>query len=150
MMLAVYIYGYTFIYNCYPNTQYKLMCMYTACTIIPSWGPNRPVLELGHAGHAPSRSIHTHTQAWWSTRVIPRRETLLWPLTFDLPGWGDKLAVAQPIHPIMPPNGGDYKEGSSRPVVLSYLQWRHALEHCTCTVSCFHEVPMHGISNACH
>ena len=41
--------------------------------------------------------------------------------------------------------------GAQLPPISSCMRGsRHALEHYTCTVPCFHEVPTHSILNACH
>ena len=104
-------------------THNEIMCMHKACTLIPSWGPYRPVLELGHAGHAPSRSIHS--QACSSTRVITASL-----LTFDIPEVTNELVACTLSH--LPNEGGDSVKVTSRTVVLSCPQWLLHAQQLTC------------------
>ena len=81
-----------------------------------------------------------------------RHRTDLWPLTY--PAEVTNKLWHSPYTLSCLPNyyyKGDYKEGSSRAQRCSVASngscmrssW-HVLEHCTCTVPCFHEVPTHG------
>ena len=76
--------------RCWPAPSiwlYIQLASHTMCYVYAqSMQPNGQSWNQGMQAMPQSQ----HSQAWSSTRGIPKRGTLPWPLTFDLPRWGHK------------------------------------------------------------
>ena len=126
------------------------MAIHLYKTLIPSWDPNEPVLDLGHAGHVPNLSI-VKPGGLPGLSLSRGHCPDLWPLTY-LAEVTNKLGHSPHTLSHLPNKGGDSKKEKDQAGLWCSVasngscvhSSRNALEHCTFTVSWFHEVPTHG------